>query len=132
MPAWGTEKQAIHHFMHGIAKGLDQETALVYAILAWNYEVFAQESAPRITSGRRSFAHQLTLRERWIRGDRRGLVVKPALHSQHTLGRAFDIERKRRAIAAFAGWAPRLGIRWGGNFTNPDPVHFDLKGSNVF
>lgn len=132
MAAFGTQKRALLLWGHAQEKGLEPLTAWLYVLLAWNYERLAGESAPRITSGRRSRAHQLSLRQRWDAGDRRGLVVRPALSSQHTEGRAFDIERKRRAIAAFASWAPGVGLRWGGNFSDPDPVHFDTKNLGSF
>ena len=81
--------------------------------------------APEIVSGARSEAAQRELRRRWDAGDRAGLVVRPALYSNHTRREAFDL-----AIGpgqrAFAQWAPLLGLRWGGNFSTPDPVHFDL------
>ncbi len=128
MAAWGTEKRARLLLHHAQSKGLEPFTAWVYMLLAWNYERLAQEDAPRISSGRRSVAHQLSIRQRWDAGDRRGLVVRPALASQHTEGRAFDLNGSRRAITTIGGWARQLGFRWGGDFSTPDPVHIDTKG----
>lgn len=82
-------------------------------------------TAPKITSGLRSAKYQAELRARWDRGDRAGLVTRPALYSNHTRAEAFDIERGR-ALDYFAHWAPYLGVRWGGKFATPDGVHFDL------
>ena len=108
-------------------EGLKVTPAFVYALLAWNWEVHGG-TAPKITSGLRSAAHQLTLRRRWEMGDRRGLVVKPALSSAHVRGEAFDLVRGRH-LSVFGVWIKQLGGRWGGDFSTPDPVHFDFPAS---
>ena len=60
--------------------------------------------------------------------------IAPYGHSFHDYGAAFDIRFKSipasltidQAEAIAGQLAPSLGLRWGGNFTNPDPVHFEL------
>lgn len=125
MPAFGTEKQFFHHFRHAKAKDLTDLTAVVYALLAWNWEILSGQEAAKILSGRRSSAHQLSLRAKWEAGDRRGLVVRPALRSKHLTGEAFDVERGP-ALHVWGAWIQSLGGRWGGTFRVRDPVHFDL------
>lgn len=60
--------------------------------------------------------------------------IAPWLKSFHDFGAARDL----RITGKPAGWsdddayaqlgelAPGLGLRWGGNFSNPDPDHFEL------
>lgn len=106
------------------SQGLNDAAAEAYATLAWWTEHYGV-AAPPITSGLRSAAYQAQLRARWDAGDRSGLVTRPALYSNHTRGEAFDIPRGP-ALDFFAHFAPYLGVRWGGKFSQPDPVHFDL------
>ena len=120
------EKLFLKFFRQGADKGLSIEAAYVFALLAWNWSLLGGK-VPRITSGRRSRAHQLSLRRRWEMGDRRGLVVQPALQSAHTSGDAFDVERGEH-IAVWGRWIQSIGGRWGGTFSTPDPVHFDIRG----
>jgi hypothetical protein len=112
---------------YALAKGLTYETAKAYATLTWWGEHYGVRS-PDITSGRRSAAYQAELRARWDRGDRRGLVARPALTSAHTEGRAFDLAASSRDLQILGSLAPYAGLRWGGTFSEPDPVHFDLRG----
>lgn len=79
----------------------------------------------RLISARRSVAHQLAL----LRAGR----TTAGLGSRHLYGRAFDIDFSRPVADTppewwqFAGWLGQyLGLRWGGHFTKPDVVHFDL------
>jgi uncharacterized protein YcbK (DUF882 family) len=100
------------------------------------------QAAPGLTlevvSGYRSPAYQAELRDRWDRGVRTGLVVRPARTSRHTQGRAVDVQfaylGERVAVRATPRdyWlfldsllAP-VGVRWGGRFRPPDPNHFEL------
>lgn len=78
-----------------------------------------------IVSGRRSAARQRELQRQWDRGNRAGLKVRPASSSAHTRGEAFDVE-ETSALATMAQLAPYSGLRWGGNFREYDPVHFDM------
>lgn len=114
-------------YLLGESAGLSPDAAWGYATLAWWGEHFGIR-APAITSGRRSAARQRELRGRWDRGDRRGLVARPAEHSHHTSGNAFDISAPPEVLRIFGSWAPLLGLRWGGTFRSPDPVHFDTGG----
>lgn len=52
-------------------------------------------------------------------------MTRPALNSAHTRGEAFDVSAPGDVLAMMGAWAPYLGLRWGGTFTDPDPVHFD-------
>lgn len=120
-------KRVMRLWNHALDKGLTPMTAYVYTLMAWNWELISGQTAPQITSGRRSRAHQLRLRRRFDAGDRRGLVVRPALKSAHVEGIAFDI-RSGSHTQVFAAWIKEIGGRWGGDFSTPDPVHFDLRG----
>lgn len=53
-------------------------------------------------------------------------VAKPG-SSPHALGIAWDMSVEPRAALPIVGafWE-RLGFRWGGNFSHPDPIHFDF------
>lgn len=118
--------EARWHSLFRIAKseGLTDNAAYVYATLAWwgeHYNIPAGE----IVSGKRSALKQRYLRWRWDRGDRSGLAARPAIESKHTEGRAFDLARGRH-LEVYGAWAPLLGARWGGTFTEADPVHFDV------
>lgn len=98
----------------------------------------APELALSVSSGFRSPAYQAQLRARWDRGDRAGLVVRPALSSKHTQGRAVDLQFKYLGELVPVAETPMeywrflddllrpVGVRWGGRFRNPDPNHFEL------
>lgn len=112
------------NYARGQWHGLTHRAASAYATLTWWGEHYGIPT-PEIVSGKRDAEYQKELRARWDRGDRAGLVVRPALDSHHTRGEAFDL--RRVAGLATLGWlAPHAGLRWGGNFKEPDPVHFDL------
>jgi len=86
-----------------------------------------------VTSGWRDPARQAALQKRWDRGDRSGLIVRPATTSKHCNTRfgkpdslAVDIDSSN--LQQLGAWAVKyLGLRWGGNFKSYDPVHFDQK-----
>jgi len=73
-----------------------------------------------------------------------GAIVKPATHSNHMVGHAIDCNlelagafynsKKMQAatgvIRQFINEVKAAGLRWGGDFSTPDPVHFD-DGLNV-
>lgn len=92
----------------------------------------------RVVSGFRSGSHQADLRARWDRGDRGGLVVRPAASSRHTAGRAVDLQFAYRGQLVSVRETPReywtflddllrpVGVRWGGRFRSPDLNHFEL------
>lgn len=60
--------------------------------------------------------------------------IAPFGHSYHNYGAAFDIiVTARPSSLSVAGvqrklgeYAPRIGLRWGGTFSNPDAPHFEL------
>lgn len=82
-----------------------------------------------ITSGRRTEQRQLELQRQhpqWYANPR-------VASSQHLSGRAVDLggdfrfsERQWEAIGVLG---EQLGLRWGGRFSRPDPVHFDLPST---
>lgn len=88
----------------------------------------------RITSGWRDPKKQSAMRDRWDRGDRAGLVVRPAVKSKHTNTKrnligiskpaslAIDIVTGSPRVAADI--ARHVNIRPGYDFRNSDPVHF--------
>ena len=100
------------------------------ALFHWG---FNEPARPDIVSGYRSPVKQRQMRNRWDAGDRVGLVARPAVRSWHTTGQAWDVEN---GVAGFPWYRwtimqyikPRVNveIRWGGNFSSPDPVHFDV------
>jgi uncharacterized protein YcbK (DUF882 family) len=92
----------------------------------------------RLVSGYRSPQKQAALRARWDRGDRRGLVYRPAAVSRHTTGRAIDVGWTVNGRALRVADVPRSsweflgalmesqGVRWGGRFSPPDLPHFEI------
>lgn len=74
----------------------------------------------------------------------RGAIVKPATHSNHMIGHAIDcnlqlngrlynstlMQTDKGIIRQFINEVKASGIRWGGDFGKPDPVHFD-DGLNI-
>ena len=74
----------------------------------------------------------------------RGAIVKPATHSNHMIGHAIDcnlqlngrlynstlMQTDKGIIRQFINEVKAAGIRWGGDFGKPDPVHFD-DGLNI-
>lgn len=92
----------------------------------------------RVISGFRSPAAQAELRDRYLRGDRRGIGAEPARNSLHSVGRAVDIQLTYRGQLVPVRDTPRdywqflaellepVGVRWGGRFSRPDFNHFDL------
>lgn len=116
---------------HAKGKGLNNDAAQLYATMCW-WGLHYGLAAPPIHSGYRSARQQRKLRERWDRGDRAGLVVRPADDSPHTDRRAFDLQRVPH-LHVYGEWAPYINprARWGGNFRGVhagDDVHFDVPG----
>lgn len=74
----------------------------------------------------------------------KGAIVKPATHSNHMIGHAIDcnlmhegkfynselMQTDSGIIRQFINELKANGIRWGGDFGKPDPVHFD-DGLNI-
>ena len=73
-----------------------------------------------------------------------GAIVKPATHSNHMIGHAIDcnlmhhgkfhnlklMQSDTGILRQFINEPKTHGIRWGGDFGKPDPVHFD-DGLNI-
>ena len=85
----------------------------------------------RITSAYRSPARQEELRAAWDRGDRQGLVARPAVNSAHTRGEAVDLvpANEKANLELLGMYALMRGYRWGGSFSKSDPVHFDISNT---
>jgi hypothetical protein len=74
----------------------------------------------------------------------KGAIVTPATHSNHMIGHAIDCNLKQGKelynstrlymptgeIKQFIDECVKAGMRWGGDFGKPDPVHFD-SGLNI-
>lgn len=74
----------------------------------------------------------------------KGAIVTPATHSNHMVGHAIDCNLKWKGtlynstmlyspigeIRQFIDECVGIGMRWGGAFSKPDPVHFD-DGLNI-
>lgn len=77
-----------------------------------------------VTSGRRSSSRQAEL-------IRAGYTT--ATRSRHLTGDAFDVGLRGYKWRDVPEWVwdivgeygESLGLRWGGRFTTPDPIHFD-------
>lgn len=83
----------------------------------------------RITSGFRSPKRQQELLDRWNRGDRRGIVTKPAVNSKHSntsWGQpdSLAVDLTSNNLYTLGAWAPYFALKWGGKFRSSDPVHF--------
>src|SRR5438046_2392027 len=73
-----------------------------------------------------------------------GAIVTPATHSNHMIGHAIDrnlihegafynhekMQSDTGVIRQFINELKTSGMRWGGDFGKPDPVHFD-DGLNI-
>ncbi|HEY4326203.1 MAG TPA: M15 family metallopeptidase [Mucilaginibacter sp.] len=73
-----------------------------------------------------------------------GAIVTPATHSNHMIGHAIDcnleldgafynsarMQTDTGVVRQFINEVKAAGIRWGGDFGKPDPVHFD-DGLNI-
>ena len=73
-----------------------------------------------------------------------GAIVTPATHSNHMIGHAIDCNLELNGILynsvkmqadtgivkQFINEVKASGLRWGGDFGKPDPVHFD-DGLNI-
>ena len=94
--------------------------------LLWYWYDLDEPGRPDIISGFRSPRKQLMLRLRWDRGDREGLVERPACRSWHMVGRALDVESGVRGFQQYARIMRGFGMRDGRTFD--DPGHFDLPG----
>ncbi len=74
----------------------------------------------------------------------KGAIVTPATHSNHMIGHAIDcnlvlngilynsvkMQADTGIVKQFINEVKATGMRWGGDFGKPDPVHFD-DGLNI-
>lgn len=75
-----------------------------------------------LTSTRRSYATQLALYLRYLKGQSKYPAAPPG-RSFHESGRAFDIETNDGALRYLGAVWESWGGRWGGRFN--DPIHFE-------
>jgi len=78
----------------------------------------------RVTSTTRSHREQSQLRTAFLAGKSRYPAAAPG-HSMHERGLAFDLAASPAALTLAGGYALAFRLRWGGNFSPPDPVHFE-------
>lgn len=79
-----------------------------------------------ITSGYRDSRKQATLYDRWIHGKSKYPAAPPG-HSAHERGLAVDLGSTEEGLQVAGLLAPYVGLTWGGRFSTPDPVHFELR-----
>lgn len=125
--AW--PQQAASYFVDtwGCSPTFAVKVATLYAAL------FMAGLSPRIVSGWRDPKKQQAMRDAWDRGERKGLVVRPAApdgsrHCRTTItgapaSEAVDMPCTDNALAARI--AAALGLRAGITFNPPDPGHYD-------
>lgn len=108
-------------------RGFAQKIAVV--LLYMSYYGFN----PQINSGYRDETYQQQLIDRYESGDPT-IIVRPANTSKHS---TTDLSGKPDAMAIDIQFEPRqygnwfanlVDVGWGGNFSNPDTVHFYEKG----
>lgn len=101
-------------------------------------EMRAAESgmaAPRVISACRSRADQMTLRQRWDSGDRRGMAYRPAhpdqsrhVPDENGICHAFDVGNTADWCDVIGKWV-RANVSWatwGGEWMPPDKNHFQV------
>jgi len=122
-----------HQWLHDVSEWLIKDWGLdrifsekVAVLLLYN---ILEGNLVGVTSGFRSQARQRELRDLWDAGMREGLRSRPSLTSLHTITRfgspnsnAIDMNFQNEERAGFL--APFFGLKWGGNFKNPDNIHF--------
>lgn len=93
-------------------------------------EARANGLGPIITSTRRTYAEQKALYEKFIRGQSAYPASPPGMGS-HETGEAFDLVLADMDYLDDLGdlWES-WGGRWGGNWKNPDRIHFELMGAS--
>lgn len=126
--SWPSQAASYFAQQWGLSSVFAPKLALLYVVL------HLAGLNPRITSGWRDPAKQKAMRAAWDRGDRQGLVVRPAdpdgsRHCRTALGgspasTAVDLQCSNNQLAARIAQA--LGLRAGEFFSTPDPGHYDL------
>lgn len=100
--------------------GLNPSFAQIVTVILYYLTYFGVRWT--ITSGLRSKAQQKALMDRYKSGDP-SVRVAPATNSRHLTGDAIDISTDH---PVGLGWlAKTFGLRWGGDFSKPDPIHID-------
>jgi len=94
-----------------------------YWLARWGFDYPAR---PDIISGFRSPSRQRMLRIRWDRGDRAGLIARPACRSQHTIRNAIDVQTNVRGFPYYAALLVRYTGATDGR-TFGDEGHFDWR-----
>jgi len=127
---WPSEAAGYFREVWGLDPTFAVRAALLYAALHF------AGLRPRITSGFRDPVKQASMRAAWDRGDRAGLVVRPAdpkgsFHCREAsrgvpASLAIDMPCDNDALAAQI--AQVLGLRAGFYFSTPDPGHYDMGG----
>jgi len=97
----------------------DRIEALIDALKQHGYPAW-------ITSGRRSSQKQAKLYAAWRAGKSKYPAAPPG-RSLHELGLAVDIGSTAEGLQVAGFLAPYCGLTWGGRFSDPDPVHFELR-----
>lgn len=107
----------------GVVEPLALRHAYAMGVLYWFG--YPTRDRPDIVSGLRPPRRQRELLDRWQMGDRAGLVARPACRSWHMNGKAIDVETRVPGFDFYTYVMQEWGVRWGGTFQTPDPVHFD-------
>jgi hypothetical protein len=86
--------------------------------------------SPVVTSTRRTYAEQKRLYEKFLAGQSQYPASPPGVGS-HEFGWAFDMVVSPMDYLDDLGdlWES-WGGTWGGNWRNPDRIHFELKGAS--
>jgi len=117
-----TETEALYHFLNlDLARMLE-------TLAARSKAEGLPDPRERIISGYRSPTRQRMLREAWDRGDREGLIVRPAENSKHSEGKAVDLRGTLSELTAWGRLWEELGGTWGGRwFPRADRGHFQIS-----
>jgi LAS superfamily LD-carboxypeptidase LdcB len=121
-----------------VIDGIDPRLSDAFESIRADVEAGWPTVSIRVTSGYRSPDEQAALRARWDAGQRAGLVVRPAVYSAHSEGRAVDLVftvagiavpvslTPRQAFSWLATEFQRYGVAWGGRFKQSDVNHFEI------
>lgn len=103
------------------------------------YSATEQIAPPNVISACRTREEQRALQRAWDRGEREGLLVRPAdpensLHVPDEDGMcfAFDLGNGPEWLEQVGKWAARIpGVTWGGTWLNRDRGHFQVKADRL-
>lgn len=110
------------------------QTTLIPVLTAIVAEAARAGIRVQFVSGYRSTAKQAALYKAWLRRGKKGYTVAPPGRSFHNYGLAVDfftIPRGATSLRTVGLIAERHGLRWGGRFNPPDPIHLDTGGPGV-